>query len=503
MTSFLVVSSLQSFEYTNSSYTEFQLEIREDCNLKKKMLIAGKWVAGKKYFDLINPFDNKVIAEIPLGSENDVDKAVESALNGFKEISALAPHERADILLKTSNLLIERKEDFAKTISMESGKPLKYSTGEVDRAAETFRFASEEAKRIHGETIPMGASKGSENRLAFYERFPLGVIGAITPFNFPINLVAHKVAPAIAAGNAIVLKPAEQTPLTALLLGQALLDAGLPAKAIQIVTGGGITGAALVKNNHLKMITFTGSPPVGKEIKAAAGMKKVTLELGSNAAVIIEADAHIDAVVPRSVMGAFANSGQVCISLQRIYIHKDIYEDFKTKFVEKVKELKSGNPLSEETDIGPLINNEAAEKTTLWISEATKGGAKILIGGTAEKGIFAPTILENVTPNMQVVCGEVFAPVVSLIPYTDFNEALQMVNNSIYGLQAGVYTNDINKAFKAFRELEVGGVIINDVPTYRADHMPYGGVKESGLGREGLKYAVEEMTELKTLVLNL
>lgn len=471
--------------------------------MKRKMLVRGEWVESNKYFELINPYDGQLIAEIPLASGEDVTKAVDSALEGFKEISGVPPHRRADILLKVSSLLIDRKEQIAHTISAESGKPLKYSIGEVDRAAETFRFASEEAKRIHGETIPMGASKGSENRLAFYERFPLGVIGAITPFNFPINLVAHKVAPAIAAGNAIVLKPAEQTPLTALLLGEILLEAGLPPQAIQIVTGDGVTGAALVNDDRLKMLTFTGSPPVGKEIKAKAGMKKVTLELGSNSGVIIEPDADIDAAVTRSVMGAFANSGQVCISLQRIYLHKEVYEIFKTKFVEKVRGLKKGDPLHGETDIGPLIDRDAADRTGRWVDEAVKEGASVLVGGKGKGAVFEPTVLENVTPEMQVVCGEVFAPIVSLIPYDDFDEALGMVNDSIYGLQAGVYTKDINKAFKAFRELEVGGVIINDVPTYRADHMPYGGVKESGLGREGLKYAVEEMTELKTLVFNL
>lgn len=471
--------------------------------MKRNMLIAGEWVQAGKYFDLINPYDDQLVAEIPLASGAEVARAVESALKGFKEISALAPHQRADILLTVSNLLKERKETIAHTITLESGKPLKYSLGEVERAVETFRFASEEAKRIHGETIPMGASKGSEKRVAFYERFPLGVIGAITPFNFPLNLVAHKVAPAIAAGNALILKPAEQTPLTAFLLGEVLLDAGLPPQAIQIVTGDGTTGAALVNDNRLKMITFTGSPPVGKEIKSRAGMKKVTLELGSNAAVVIEPDADIDAAVTRSVMGAFANSGQVCISLQRIYLHRDIYEKFKAKFVDKVKGLKSGDPLNEETDIGPLIDREAAQRTAQWVDEAVSQGALVLVGGKGEGSLFEPTVIENVSSTMQVVCGEVFAPVVSLVPYDNFDEALEMVNDSIYGLQAGVYTRDINKAFKAFRKLEVGGVIINDVPTYRADHMPYGGIKESGLGREGLKFAVEEMTELKTLVLNL
>ena len=471
--------------------------------MKKKMLIGGKWTDGKDYFDLLSPYDGSQLAKVPNGSDSDIAAAVKSALNGFKELSALPPHKRSDILLNTSFALTEREEELAETITKESGKPIVYSLAEVDRAAETFRFASEEAKRIHGETIPMGASKGSENRTAFFERFPLGVIGAISPFNFPLNLVAHKLAPAIAAGNAIVLKPAEQTPLTALMLGEILLDAGLPKEAINIVTGGASTGAALVRDERLKMITFTGSPPVGREIKAGAGMKKVTLELGSNSAVIIEADANIDAAVTRSLMGAFANSGQVCISLQRIYLHRDIYEEFKTMFVEKAKKLKSGDPMDPETEIGPLIDQGAAQRSFDWICEAADSGAKVLCGGGREGTFLEPTVLEEVVPDMNVVCKEVFAPIVSLIPYSDFDSAIEMVNDSIYGLQAGIYTNDINKAFKAFRKLEVGGVIINDVPTYRTDHMPYGGIKESGLGREGLKYAIEEMTEMKTLILNL
>lgn len=467
------------------------------------MLIGGKWVDGSSCFPLMNPYNAELLAEIPLASKEEVTLAVESALNGFKQISELPPHKRADILLNVSKALTKNRDDVAETIVKESGKPWKYAAGEVDRAAETFRFASEEAKRIHGETIPMGASKGSENRLAFYERFPLGVIGAISPFNFPLNLVAHKVAPAIAAGNSVVLKPAEQTPLTALKLGSLLIAAGLPPEALNIVTGDGTTGAALVQDDRLKMITFTGSAPVGRQIRAKAGLKKVTLELGSNAGVIIEPDADIDAAVERSVIGAFANSGQVCISLQRIYLQREIYERFKVSFVKKVTFLRSGDPMNPETDIGPLIDKDAVRNTEDWISEAVNGGARVLCGGKGKDGFFEPTVLENTSKEMKVICGEVFAPVVSLIPYNSFDGAIAEINDSIYGLQAGVYTSDISKAFRAFKKLEVGGVIINDIPTYRADHMPYGGVKESGMGREGLKYAIEEMTELKTMIFNL
>ncbi len=471
--------------------------------MKKKMLIGGQWKTGAEFFDVNNRYNGSLVAEVPLAAESDVTAAVTSSLNGLQEMSDIPPYRRAEILHETSKSILKEKAALAETITAESGKPIKYAVAEVERSAQTFQFAAEEAKRIHGETIPMGAAKGSENRSAFYERFPVGVIGAITPFNFPINLVAHKVAPAIAAGNSIVLKPAEQTPLTALKLGEILLKAGLPGEAVNIITGDGSTGAALVSDNRLNMITFTGSPPVGREIKANSGLKKVTLELGSNSGVIIEPDADINAAVSRSLTAAFANSGQVCISLQRIYIHEKIYDSFKMQFLEGAGSLKLGDPMDPETDIGPLIDGAAADRTKEWLDEAVKGGAKVLAGGNRMENIIEPTVLSNINREMRVYCAEVFAPVVSLMPYKSFEEAINGINDSKYGLQAGVYTNDVNKAFLAFKRLDVGGVMINDVPTYRADHMPYGGIKESGLGREGLKYSIEEMTEIKTMVFNL
>lgn len=471
--------------------------------MKVKTLIGGQWKTGTEYFNVNNRHDGSLIAEVPITSENDVATAVTSSLNGLKEMSNLPPYKRAEILHETSKSILKEKKALAEMITAESGKPIKYSTIEVERSAETFQFAAEESKRIHGETIPMGAAKGSENRIAFYERFPIGVIGAITPFNFPINLVAHKLAPAIAAANSVVLKPAEQTPLTSLKLGKILLESGLPSEALNIVTGDGVTGAALVSDDRLNMITFTGSPPVGKKIKTNSGLKKVTLELGSNSGVIIEPDADLDIAVSRSLMAAFAYSGQVCISLQRIYIHENIFDSFKIKFLKEIKGLQLGDPMNEETDIGPLIDSDAAERIEEWLDEATKASAKILIGGNRRGNIVEPTVLENINRKMRVFCAELFAPVVSLIPYRSFEEALDGINDSKYGLQAGVYTNDVNKAFLAFKRLDVGGVIINDVPTYRVDHMPYGGIKESGLGREGIKYSIEEMTEIKTMVFNL
>lgn len=472
--------------------------------MKEELIIGGRRVAGSGYFELHNPYDDSLLAEVPLAGEREVEAAIAAAAAGQKAMAALPAHRRADILLRVVELLAANKEDLARTISLESGKPMKFSTIEVDRAMETFRFAAEEAKMIHGETIPMSAARGGENRVAFFERFPIGPIGAITPFNFPLNLVAHKLGPAIAAGNAFVLKPAEQTPVTGLRLADILLNAGLPEQAVNVVTGDASTGALLVPDERLRMISFTGSPAVGREIKKRAGLKKVALELGSNSGVIIEPDTDVDLAVERCLHGSFYNSGQVCISLQRIYLHNDIYRKFAESLAKQVARLKLGDPLEPGTDIGPLIDAGAAARTADWLREAVADGARLLCGGGVRPhNIFEPTILEKATPAMKVVCNEVFAPLVSLVAYTDFDAALAALNDSVYGLHAGIFTTNIQKAFKAFKSLEVGGVIINDIPTYRSDHMPYGGVKESGLGREGVKYAIEEMTEIKTMVFSL
>jgi len=472
--------------------------------VKKEMIIGGKPVAGSAYFELYNPYDGSLLAEVPQAGEREVDAASAAAAAAQKEMAALPAYRRADILLRIVEGLDAAKEDLAGTICLESGKPMKFSSIEVERAMETFRFAAEEAKMIHGETIPMSAAKGGENRIAFFERFPVGPVGAITPFNFPLNLVAHKLGPAIAAGNAFVLKPAEQTPLTALKLAEIFLQAGLPAGAVNVVTGDGATGALLVPDERLRMISFTGSPAVGRDIKKRAGLKKIALELGSNSGVIIEADTDLDLAVERCLHGAFYNSGQVCISLQRIYLHVDIHQAFREKLAARVAKFRLGDPLDPTTDIGPLIDQGAAARTAAWLAEAVEAGAQVVCGGRVhDHNIFEPTIVENASSAMKVVCNEVFAPLVSLIPYDDFDTALAALNDSRYGLHAGLFTRDIARAFKAFRELEVGGVIINDIPTYRSDHMPYGGVKESGIGREGVKYAIEEMTEIKTMVFSL
>ncbi len=469
-----------------------------------KMLIGGEWVEGKETFQVRNPYDGSLLGKVPHATRNDVEKTIEAAQKGFAALSETPAHKRSEILAKTSQLIEKNKEELAALISREAGKAIQFSRGEVKRAVQTFKFASEEAKRISGETVPMDAALGSEKRFGFYLREPIGILGAITPFNFPLNLVAHKVAPAIAAGNSVVLKPASATPLTSLRLGEFLLEAGLPKGGISIIMGGGSTvGDWIVTDPRLAMISFTGSPPVGKGIRERAGMKRVTLELGSNSALVLDSDTEFEAIIPRLMVGCFANSGQVCISIQRIYVHQDIWKPFLDKFIKAVKEVKVGDPLGEETLVGPMIDEGEAKRAEEWLKEAVSDGAEFLTGGRREGAIVEPTVLTKVTRDMKVVSREVFAPVVSLIPFKDFDDALATVNDSIYGLQAGVYTKDISKAFKAVKRLKVGGVIINDYPTFRVDHMPYGGVKESGMGREGVRYAIQEMTEIKFVCFNL
>lgn len=469
-----------------------------------KMLIGGKWVKAKENLEVTNKYSNEVIGKVPLADKESYEKAVKSAQDAFKIISQIPAYKRSQILQKTSELIDQKKDEIAKTIAEEAGKPMKFSRGEVARSIQTFKFASEEAKSIHGETVPMDAAVGGEKRIGFCLRFPVGIIGAISPFNFPLNLVSHKVAPAIASGCSVILKPASTTPLTSLKLGEIMMQAGLPDGALNVIVGSGSTvGNWLVSDERLSMITFTGSPPVGRKIKEKSGLKKVTLELGNNSPCIVDKDADLDLAIPRCIIGGFAYSGQVCISVQRIYIHKDIFDEFITRFLEQTKGLKIGDPLDEETDIGPMITEEDAIRTQEWINEAKKDGAKVLIGDKREGSIFYPTVLTDVKPDMKVVKTEVFAPVVSLVKFEKFSDAVKMADDSIYGLQAGVFTKDIDRAFQAVKGINVGGVIVNDVPTYRADQMPYGGVKESGIGREGLKYAIEEMTDLRMVVINL
>lgn len=471
--------------------------------MKKQLYINGEWLETEQYADLHSPYSNEKIAEIPQASDKQVDAAIDAAYASREAMAKLTAFEKAEILERLVDLYKERRHEAAKIISLESAKPLKFAFGEVDRTIETYKFAAEEAKRIHGEMIPMDAAKTGANRLGYTLREPIGVVAAITPFNFPMNLVAHKVGPAIAAGNTIVLKPASQTPLSAYFLGELLEQAGVPKGAFNIVTGSGrLVGDRLVMSDKVSMVTFTGSPEVGIGIRNKAGLKKVALELGSNAGVIIDKTADLTKVVPKCVTGAFANQGQVCISVQRIYVHEDIMTKFLEKMKEQTERLVMGDPLDEKTDISALIAPKETERAKQWIDEAAAGGAEIVAGGVIENDMLLPTVLKQVAADSKVSCQEVFAPIVSINSIQTIEEGIAAINDSRYGLQAGIFTKDIDTAMNASKNLQVGGVMINDIPTYRVDQMPYGGVKESGNAREGLKYTIEEMTEMKLVVWN-
>ncbi len=486
------------------------LKVREGNNListsagKKKLFIGGDWQEANVYYDLKSPYSGQVIAQVPLAEKEVVLKAIEYAEHAAKEMKKLTALERSEILERVAELFEKRLEECALTLAKENAKPLKAARGEIVRTIETYQFAAEEAKRIHGETIPMDAAKNGKGRFAFTKREPLGIIAAITPFNFPFNLVAHKVGPAIAAGNSVILKPASQTPLSAIITAEIFEEAGLPKGALNVVTGkGSVIGDILITDPRIKMVTFTGSVEVGLGIKEKSGLKKVTLELGSNSAVIVDSVKDLDAVVSRCVEGSFAFAGQVCISVQRIYVQEDLFDEFIEKFVEKTKKLKIGDPETESTDLSAMINLKEAVRVEKWIEEARKAGTKIVCGGTRDGAVLLPTIIKNAESTQAISCQEAFAPIVSINSYKTWNEAIDLVNDSVYGLQAGVYTTCVQKAFEAVDLLEVGGVIVNDIPSFRVDQMPYGGVKNSGTGREGVKYSVEEMTELKLAVFTL
>jgi glyceraldehyde-3-phosphate dehydrogenase (NADP+) len=443
------------------------------------------------------------VGKVHFAAKEQVEEALAAADNAFQKTRRLSSYERSLVLEKISAGIKERREDLARSITLQSGKVIRDSRAEVDRAAMTFSIASEEAKRLGGELIPLDLSPATAKRWGLVRRFPIGVVTAITPFNFPLNLVAHKVAPALAVGNTIVLRPASQVPITSLLLGEIIQESGYPHGGFNVLPAGYKESEILLTNDVVKKVTFTGSPAVGWELKKKAYQKKVTLELGGNAAVIVEPDADLEFALPRIVTGSFSYSGQICISIQRVFLHDSIYDRFLADFISRTSKLKLGNPMDEDTDIGPMISLEAARQTDEWIEEAVGLGARVVCGGKRDGAMFEPTILENVIPDLRISWLEAFAPVVVVYPYSDFSKVLEAVNYSLYGLQAGVFTDDLKKAFEAYDTLEVGGVIINDVPTFRIDHMPYGGVKQSGFGREGIRYAIEEMTELKLLALNL
>jgi len=466
------------------------------------LLLGGRWVSTEDPFEVRSPYDNSLVAEVSRASSARMDEAVDLAVNGFELTRNLSSYERSRILETASSAIAHRSEELAKIMSLESGKTIRDARVETARASNTFKIASEEAKRIGGEYISLDWIEGSKGRFGITRRFPLGPVLGITPFNFPLNLVAHKVAPAIAAGNSIVIKPASSTPLCSLVLGEILLEAGLPPESISVLPAKGSLAETMVRDDRFKLFTFTGSCDVGWRLKSIAGKKRVTLELGGNAAAIVDEDAPLEVAAEKCVRGSFANAGQICISIQRIFVHNSVYEPFIQMLVTKTKGLVLGNPLEERTDVGPLIDGSAVEKTEAWVKEALASGARALTGAARRGSIYEPTILVDVRPDLKVSCCEVFAPVVVVDRFSNIVEAIAKANDSTFGLQAGVFTHNLDAAMKAFELLEVGGVVLNDVPTYRVDHMPYGGVKDSGLGREGLKYAIEEMTELKLLAVN-
>jgi acyl-CoA reductase-like NAD-dependent aldehyde dehydrogenase len=470
---------------------------------RRGLFVDGQWLEDGTPAEVKSPYDGSRVGVVTLAGPRQIEQAIAACARAFQVTRKLPAFERQRVLRSISAKISERREQFARIMALEAGKPIKTARAEVDRAIFTFSVAAEESVRIGGEYLPLDLQEFTAGRWGIVRRFPVGPIVAITPFNFPLNLVAHKVAPAIACGCSIVLKPAPQAPLTALLLAEVVHESGWPAGGLNVIPTTNEDAALIVSDDRLKMLSFTGSSAVGWKLKANSGKKKVTLELGGNAAAIIHNDADLDFAAERCAVAGFAYSGQSCISVQRILVHKSAFDAFMQKFVERAKKLKPGDPLDESTDIGPLIRESDAERAVKWVQEAVAAGSRLIIGGGRKGSIVEPTVLTDTRAEMKVNCEEVFAPVKTVEPYDDFADALARVNRSPYGLQAGLFTNDARLIFRAFDELEVGGLIVGDVPTFRIDHMPYGGVKDSGLGREGLRYAIEEMTEPKLLAMNL
>ncbi len=464
--------------------------------------LGGKPVADNTDLEVTNKHTGETATRVARAGPDAVAEAIRLAAEAAEPMRRLPAYKRQEALNHVVRAIADRHEELSETLAIEAGKPIRDARGEVTRSLDTFRIAAEEAVRIYGEYQPLDISPRADGYEGIWKRVPIGPCAFITPFNFPLNLAAHKVAPALAVGCPFVLKPATLTPVTSLMLGEILTEAGLPEGAFSILPCGHEAADLLVTDDRLKLLSFTGSPEVGWALKARSGKKKVLLELGGNAGCIVEPDADLDFATKRIITGAFYQSGQSCISVQRIYIHESIYEEIKQRLVAAASALKWGDPLDEETFLGPLITEDDAVRIETWVNEAVAAGAKIACGGTRHGAFYEATFLEKVDPGQKISCVEAFGPVATIEPYSDFADACARVNDSVYGLQAGVFTRDIHKAFWAFNELEVGGVVVNDIPSMRVDSMPYGGVKNSGLGREGIRFAIEEMTEIRLLVLN-
>jgi acyl-CoA reductase-like NAD-dependent aldehyde dehydrogenase len=465
-------------------------------------LIGGEWLKTADAIEVRSPYNDALVAVVHRAGPEEVERSIATAVDAFEITRRMPAWQRSDILAKISQGIADRREEFARTIALEAGKPIRTARAEVDRAILTFKVASEETRRIYGEIVPLDWIPGSENRMGYIQRFPRGPVVGIAPFNFPLNLVAHKVAPALASGNSIILRPASQTPVSALKLAEVVLEAGWPEGAIAVYSCKTKDADPLVEDNRIKFLTFTGSPAVGWGLKARAGYKPVTLELGGNAGTIVHEDADLAFAAGRVTLGGFSYAGQSCISVQRVYLHEAVYEEFTDDFISRVQALKVGDPLGEETDVGPVIDRGAAERLESWLNEAKAGGAEVLTGGEREGSMWQPTVLTALTPEMSLTCKEAFGPFVGLYPYADVMAAIEAVDSGDFGLQAGLFTSDWNVIQAAFERIEVGGLMVNDVSTWRIDHMPYGGVKQSGYGREGLRYAIQEMTEMKLMMIN-
>jgi glyceraldehyde-3-phosphate dehydrogenase (NADP+) len=466
-----------------------------------KMYLGGEWVGRDDVMPVVNPYDNSVIDTVPKAGIEDIDAAIASAVRGAEVMAKVPAYDRFLMLRKAADLLEERLEDLARTISMEEGKVIAEARTEVGRAIQTISLSGEEAKRLYGESVPLDGAPGWTGQLGFTMRVPCGVVVAISPFNFPLNLVAHKVGPALAAGNSVIIKPASDTPLSALKLTEVLLDAGVPPEAVQCVTGSGSqVGDPLVSDPRVRKITFTGSQEVGEHICHVAGLKKVTMELGSNSPLIVMPDADMAKVVSATVASGFANAGQVCISAQRIIASEEIYVDYLDALKEGVEAINTGNPLDEDVRMGPMVRQQDAERVSQWVAEAVNGGARRLTGGELSGATYAPTIVADVKPEMRISREELFGPAVAVTPFSDIDEAIALANSTKFGLSAGIFTQNVDWAMRFAKEVDSGNLHINSGPMWRADMMPYGGLKDSGMGKEGPRYAVQEMTELKMVV---
>jgi glyceraldehyde-3-phosphate dehydrogenase (NADP+) len=466
------------------------------------MYLAGEWVTSDRPLDVRNPFNDEIVGTTYIASRDQLEAAIVAAEAAAPVMRDMPTFERAAILSKLAANMRAERDAIARLIALEAAKPIRDAEVEADRGVFTVEIAAEEARRLEGEVIPLDLLPSSKGRFGMVRRFPIGPIAGISPFNFPLNLALHKVAPAIASGNPIVLKPPSKDPLTMLKITELLDDCGLPKGALSVLPMDRETGDVLVEDERFKLLSFTGSPDIGWDMKNRAGMKRVVLELGGNAGVVVDEDADLAFAANRVKTGAFAYAGQVCISVQRVFIHEAVYDDFLALLVKETKSIISGDPLDRATDLGPMIDSKAAGRTHEWIDQAVSEGARIVTGGSANGRFFEPTIIENAQPHCFVCSREAFAPLVTVFKVPSFAKGIEELNNSVFGLQAGIFTNNLERALYAYERTEAGGVIINDIPTYRIDHMPYGGVKSSGLSREGIKYAIEDMTEMRLMVFN-